>query len=155
MSQTEYKNFKFEIIKIFGVDTNDVQLATFNFISNAAKIDMSNCELYNPKGMSPHYQSDEGDYIDHRVNKLKDGNVETKFLDSNFKKNKKSEVNFQFENNVKIDAYEWYTANDLQERDPKCWKLYGSNDYIKWVLLDKQTDISNPNRHAKMGPYKL
>jgi hypothetical protein len=144
------------LIKIFGVDTNDVQLATFNFISNEVKIDMSNCLLYNPNGMSPHFQHDEEYYIvDHRVNKLKDGNVETKFLDSNFKKNKKSEVNFQFENNVKIDAYEWYTANDLQVRDPKCWKLYGSNDYIKWVLLDEQTNISNPNRHAKMGPYKL
>lgn len=43
---------------------------------------------------------------------------------------------------VTFDAYQYATANDNENRDPVSWKLYGSNDYVTWNLLDEVTDAS-------------
>jgi hypothetical protein len=37
------------------------------------------------------------------------------------------------------NVWEWYTANDANERDPISWKLYVSSNGASWILLDSQT----------------
>ncbi|MPN25994.1 hypothetical protein SDC9_173416 [bioreactor metagenome] len=45
--------------------------------------------------------------------------------------------------------YELTAANDAPERDPKDWKLEGSNDGVNWTLLDQQSGITFPTRFYK------
>jgi sugar phosphate isomerase/epimerase len=52
-------------------------------------------------------------------------------------------IEYQFPNGEKatITAYTVTTANDAPDRDPKVWKLLGSNDGGKtWASLDEQKD---------------
>ena len=44
------------------------------------------------------------------------------------------------------NLYELTTANDKPQRDPKHWKIYGSNDGTTWDLLDEQDDVTWSSR---------
>ena len=53
-------------------------------------------------------------------------------------------------------------ANDAPGRDPKHWKLLGSNDGSNWTVVDQQSGVAFPERHftrvfevAKPGAYNL
>ena len=37
-------------------------------------------------------------------------------------------------------TYTIVSGNDMPERDPKSWELWGSNDGKNWTSLDKRTD---------------
>ena len=50
-------------------------------------------------------------------------------------------IQFHFDEPTKISGYRWYTANDFEERDPRDWRLLGSNDEVNWVLVDKVEDF--------------
>ncbi len=39
-----------------------------------------------------------------------------------------------------VAKYDFVTANDESQRDPKSWKLYGSDDGESWTLIDERTD---------------
>lgn len=41
-----------------------------------------------------------------------------------------------------FNAYQFGSGNDYDTRDPKTWKLYGSNDGTTWEFLDYQ-DLTN------------
>ncbi|HYH56046.1 MAG TPA: PKD domain-containing protein, partial [Anseongella sp.] len=69
--------------------------------------------------------------------KLIDGNVETKFLQSEFTGD--LWVQLQFVSPVKAGAYTLASANDDFNRDPKDWNLQGSNDGTNWTTLDTRT----------------
>jgi hypothetical protein len=51
-----------------------------------------------------------------------------------------------FNASVKINAYSVSSANDVPDRDPKDWKLKGSNDGTNWKVIDTQTDVDFSNR---------
>lgn len=41
---------------------------------------------------------------------------------------------------IYVSKYDFVTGNDAPERDPKSWKLYGSDDGESWTLIDERTD---------------
>lgn len=72
--------------------------------------------------------------------KLVDNNTSTKFLVFNI-----SQIlpNFwfqlTFQNPIVIGAYTFTSGNDAPGRDPKDWKLLGSNDGTNWEVLDTKS----------------
>ncbi|MBK7097071.1 MAG: discoidin domain-containing protein [Sphingobacteriales bacterium] len=73
--------------------------------------------------------------------KLVDNNIDTKFLIFGA-----NEVlpdfwyQLKFADPIVLGAYTMTSANDAPERDPKTWKLSGSNDGINWVVLDTRAN---------------
>ena len=47
-----------------------------------------------------------------------------------------------------INRYKLGTGNDQAARDPKEWKVYGSNDGENWTELDHRTNQNTPDRSA-------
>lgn len=69
--------------------------------------------------------------------KLVDNSIDTKFLvyDVNtILPNFWYQLSFQ--DPINLGAYTFTSANDAADRDPKDWKLLGSNDNINWDVLD-------------------
>ena len=48
-----------------------------------------------------------------------------------------------------IAAYSITSADDVPERDPKNWRVEGSNDGVTWTLLDQQSDQNFQKRFEK------
>lgn len=71
--------------------------------------------------------------------KLVDGSIDTKFLLHTFPANFWAQLSF--ETAKIVGAYTMTSANDAEARDPKNWRLQGSNDGTNWTDLDVQTDI--------------
>ena len=75
--------------------------------------------------------------------KLVDNNIDTKFLVFNI-----NDIlpNFwyqlTFPTPIVLGAYTITSANDAPERDPKDWKLQGSNDLTNWTVLDTKAGQS-------------
>ena len=76
-----------------------------------------------------------------------DGDVCTKWLDfrasagGNAARRSAVWIQFKFAEPTKLSGYRWYTANDCEERDPRSWRLLGSNDGVNWVVVDKVNDF--------------
>ncbi|KAK8803502.1 hypothetical protein WA158_001196 [Blastocystis sp. Blastoise] len=77
---------------------------------------------------------------------LYDGNTNTKFYVST---SATFITTFQFEHESSqwINAYSVSSANDTPTRDPKEWKLYGSQDGLTWSFLDYRTNINFASRY--------
>ena len=76
-----------------------------------------------------------------------DGNLDTKWCDFRAAHDADEAsrsavwIQFHFDEPTKISGYRWYTANDFEERDPRSWRLLGSDDEANWVLVDKVEDF--------------
>ena len=76
-----------------------------------------------------------------------DGNRDTKWLDfraahgADAASRASVWIQFHFDEPTKISGYRWYTANDFEERDPRSWRLLGSDDEVDWVLVDEVKDF--------------
>jgi len=76
-----------------------------------------------------------------------DGNLDTKWLDfrashgGNAARRSAVWIQFKFAEPTKLSGYRWYTANDDEDRDPRDWRLLGSNDGVNWVVVDKVEDF--------------
>lgn len=75
--------------------------------------------------------------------KLVDNNVDTKFLVFNIN-NILPDFWYQlnFPSPIVLGAYTMTSGNDAPERDPKDWKLLGSNDGASWTELDVRSGQS-------------
>ncbi len=75
--------------------------------------------------------------------KLIDNDINTKYLFPNWPtslaNNGGAWFKLQFAAPVAIGAYTFTSANDAATRDPKDWKLQGSNDNTTWTDLDTRT----------------
>ena len=72
--------------------------------------------------------------------KVHDGNVLTKFL-GNFNPNtNKITMNWIAPVPTVSNVYTMTSANDIQARDPKAWRLEGSLDGVNWIILDTRQD---------------
>lgn len=82
--------------------------------------------------------NDGGQFAGEGSLKLIDNSTDTKFLQFNFS----GDLWWQLEyfDPVVLGAYTFTSANDASGRDPKNWKLEGSQDGTNWSLLDEQTD---------------
>jgi hypothetical protein len=75
-----------------------------------------------------------------------DGVVTTKFLGRNLAGNYLT-VTFPTKHN--LTAYDLVTGNDIPARDPRSWRVWGSNDGQVWDLLDTRVDVTSiPTRLA-------
>jgi formylglycine-generating enzyme required for sulfatase activity len=83
------------------------------------------------------------------LSKLIDGTVATKFYSSSYKA--PSHFIVSFPKATSIAGYVFVSGNDCPERDPKAWKVYGSNNGSDWVLIDAKTEQYFDKRVA---PYK-
>jgi len=138
-----FKKYKFIFSKTRD-NADCIQLSVISFYSNEQLIKPATVE--NPAGRSP--------YNEHPAQLLKDS-VYLKWLDSNIRYTRQSELIFTFKKAVQIDAYEFFTANDFLERDPVTWELYGG-DGSQWKLLDKRTIFYAPlERYTSYGIVEL
>ncbi|SFE17389.1 protein of unknown function [Chitinophaga sp. CF118] len=69
--------------------------------------------------------------------KLIDNNVNTKFLLGSFTS---AWMQLEFATPQITGAYTITSANDAPGRDPKNWKIEGSNDGVDWTILDQRTN---------------
>ncbi len=76
--------------------------------------------------------------------KLIDNDSNTKFLVRDFRGDLWAQL--AFEEATKIGAYTLTSANDAQARDPKSWRLLGSNNGTDWTQLDQRTEQEFPQR---------
>ena len=60
-------------------------------------------------------------------------------------------IQFHFDEPTNISGYRWYTANDYEERDPRDWRLLGSNDEANWVVVDKVEDFQATSDRKKLA----
>ncbi len=78
--------------------------------------------------------------------KLVDNNTTTKYLFSGFNAGTGAWFKLQFNAAVSVGAYTFTSANDADNRDPRDWKLQGSNDGSTWTDLDVRTAQLFPSR---------
>lgn len=86
------------------------------------------------------------------IAKLIDGRTDTKWYSSaglSWGYNHPFPIWFLLEHReqITIDYYQLTSANDVENRDPRSWKLYGSNDNKNFTLLDSQTNVTFSRRH--------
>lgn len=86
------------------------------------------------------------------INRLIDGRTDTKWYSSaglNWGYSHPFPIWFLLEHKepISIDYYQLTSANDVENRDPKNWNLYGSNDNQEWVLIDSQRNVLFSRRH--------
>lgn len=72
--------------------------------------------------------------------KLIDGDKYTKFFLGGYTTD--FWVQQTFDMSVGVNAYTMTAGNDAPDRDPKDWKLEGSNDGNSWTVLDTKTDAT-------------
>lgn len=70
--------------------------------------------------------------------KLVDNNINSKFLVADFPQGLWMQMDLAEAKVVRM--YRLTSGNDAPERDPKSWRLLGSNDGSTWTELDKQTE---------------
>jgi hypothetical protein len=75
---------------------------------------------------------------------LTDGDIHTKFLIFNYTPDFWAQQ--AFKSPAKVNAYTITSANDTPGRDPKDWKLKGSNDGSTWQVIDVEKDQSFQSR---------
>ena len=86
-----------------------------------------------------------------------DGDLDTKWLDfragydGNSARRSAVWIQFHFDEPTKLSGYRWYTANDSEERDPRSWRLLGSDDGINWVVVDQVEDFEATSDRKKLA----
>ena len=86
-----------------------------------------------------------------------DGNLDTKWLDFRAAHDRSAAhrsavwIQFKFAEPTKLSGYRWYTANDDEDRDPRDWRLLGSNDGVNWVVVDKVEDFEAASDRKKLA----
>jgi len=78
--------------------------------------------------------------------KLFDGNILTKFLAEFGAANQPLNMVYEFAEPQIANVYTMGSANDSQARDPKSWRIEGSQDGTNYVTLDSRQDQVFDNR---------
>ncbi|GHT47564.1 hypothetical protein FACS189440_08420 [Bacteroidia bacterium] len=81
---------------------------------------------------------------------LFDGSLTTKwYADTGFH-NFPCYVAWEYDVPFATSAYTLTSGDDMPDRDPKAWKLYGSNDGTDYTLLDTRTNITFSGRNQSL-----
>lgn len=88
---------------------------------------------------------------DQKANSLFDGNIDTKWYSlagtpAGTVQPMPCRAAVQYRDPVTFDVYTVVSGNDVPERDPKHWKLYGSDDGQNWTLIDERDGITFAQR---------
>ena len=84
------------------------------------------------------------------IDKLFDGNISTKWFSEDFKKFP-CHVSWGYGNKKTVDSYSLVAGEDVPNRDPKAWKLYGSNTSLTegFVEINSQSGQTFSERRQK------
>ncbi len=147
-SQTEYcvqeQVGEYKYVKVVFSNTknlssaNSIQVAEWKWFNGNTEISRSNVTVTNPNGSNPGGEE---------PSKIYDGSTNSKWLDFNIKTgNNTSTLLFTYPGTgVRITGYSWVTANDSEERDPKSWIVYMSNDNVNWTQVHTVSNYSAPS----------
>jgi hypothetical protein len=122
-----------------GVINEDLRTAYFKI-----KISRKETDLTESGALSVSKDNGGGPDAGEGSKKLVDNNLGTKFLTDGFPI--VLWMQLKFPQPVSIQAYKLTSGNDASERDPKSWKLLGSNDGATWTELDKRINQSFSGR---------
>lgn len=136
-NSTKYNYFKLSISEINNADASKVNIAEWE-LNGIGLSDYDVCS--NPGGQMSaehegNYNTDNG--VDERYFNLIDGNQFSKYC-INYENS--FWTSYESARPVKLTGYSLTAANDSPDRDPKAWKLYGSNNNSTWTLIDMQED---------------
>jgi hypothetical protein len=85
-----------------------------------------------------------------KLTMLFDGSVNTKwYADTGFK-GFPCYVVWEYDAPFFSSAYTLTSGNDAPDRDPKSWKLYGSNDGANYTVIDTRSNITFPGRNQSV-----
>lgn len=130
-SNPTYKNYR---LLVTTVQSNEVQMAEWQIYG----ITINRYEVTsNPGGILSTQWPGKNDA--NAPEKLIDKSKDTKYYNEG---RKSFWAIYKSARPVKITAYSLMSANDYEERDPKVWTLYGSNDSIAWTAIDHQENQS-------------
>jgi hypothetical protein len=128
IDENGYRYYKWEITDTKTTDYY-TQSSEFVFTINGTNQVMSGVTMSNPGAMNL-IDDVEG------ANKIIDGDLNTKWLDSiSSQYGSKATLIFDFGEQKIFTGYKWATGNDYEERDPKNWKVFGSNDNVNYTTL--------------------
>ena len=133
---TSYVNPEFRYYKLEILDTrvngNGVQISEFVFISGGTDNPMTGVTMSNPNGASSNLSGTTGAY------KIIDKSLASKWYD--IQASGYPVLIFDFGTKKLFDGYKWGTGDDNINRDPRSWKIYGSNDNTSFTLLHEVND---------------
>eukprot|EP01091_Cochliopodium_minus_P008968 TRINITY_DN211_c0_g1_i3.p1 TRINITY_DN211_c0_g1~~TRINITY_DN211_c0_g1_i3.p1 ORF type:complete len:373 (+),score=74.23 TRINITY_DN211_c0_g1_i3:29-1147(+) len=122
------------------------QISEFNFLKNGKRIASNSQVSEGNTGVWPDGGSPNSNEV---VTKIDDDNKNTKYIAA-----KKSSVKFDFGSAQSFDQYQWYTGNDVPNRDMLTWTLEASIDDTTYVLIDTQNNpVVTTLRLALVGPF--
>lgn len=128
IDENGYRFYKWEITDTKTTDYY-TQASEFVFMVNGINQIMSGTSISNPDAFNL-TDATEG------AIRIIDGNLNTKWLDSiNSEYGGKSTLIFDFGTQKIFTGYKWATGNDYEERDPKNWRVFGSNDEVNYTTL--------------------
>ena len=116
---------------------------------------LSNINIAHPSAMLPEIYNISGD-CDNTDNPseglqmLFDANTSTKWFADNGFKGLPCSVIWEYDMNFTLSQYKVTSANDMQARDPKDWKLYGSNNGQDYTLIDTKANITFSERNQTL-----
>lgn len=79
------------------------------------------------------------------IAKLVDGNYSSKYLTGG----QQTWMMWKMDRQFIANNYIMVSGNDAPSRDPKDWKVEGSNDGVNWVTLDERTNMVFESRNMK------
>jgi hypothetical protein len=128
IDENGYRFYKWEITDTKTTDYY-TQSSEFVFMVNGTNQVMSGTSISNPDAFNL-TDATEG------AIRIIDGNLNTKWLDSiNQSYGGKATLIFDFGEQKIFTGYKWATGNDYEERDPKNWRVFGSNDEVNYTTL--------------------
>ena len=132
---TAYLWYKFDVTSNGGTDDfglDIVQIGEFELLTSLPVTVRESV----PSEIDPSSVTGTEGYTGHPVSYAFDGSVSSKYLVMD---SQTATVSFKLTEAQVITRYAISTGNDHNERDPKDWKFYGSNNGSSWTLLDMRT----------------
>jgi hypothetical protein len=126
----------------------ECQMAEFAFYSqDETNINLNSLNITNPGGSNTTNET---------IDKLIDGNINTKWNDTNYYNNTQSVIIIDFGAEYITKPipkfYRWITGNDFLERDPVTWTISGSIDNTTWYILDQQSNYDTTTSRKSFVP---
>ena len=151
-SKQSFRNYRFCVDRT-KEPTDSMQLSEFELLdANGKVIPSGKFELgFDGRGGDDNFGDGE------KPECAVDGNLDTKWLDfrasqgGNAARRSAVWIQFKFAEPTKLSGYRWYTANDDEDRDPRDWRLLGSNDGVNWVVVDKVEDFEATSDRKKLA----
>jgi hypothetical protein len=136
IDENGYRYYKWEITDTKTTDYY-TQSSEFVFTINGTNQVMSGVTMSN-SGAINLIDNTEG------ANRIVDGDLNTKWLDSiSSQYGSKATLIFDFGEQKIFTGYKWATGNDYEERDPKNWKVFGSNNNVNYTTLSIVTGYTS------------